>query len=169
MRINENEIFKSLLVNMKLGYSHLEFYENILPFIIRYYYSLNYDDEKNELIFSNLLEQSISYESFIVSKVNNLNDLKEYIINKINRVKMIFNMIDLFSNSYFNNNHDNNKIDNLYIINNFIVNTFAKKFKYFNKKLNIIATKDYSKYLDTLLENKSSISKTRRSTVEWSY
>ena len=164
---NENEIFKSLLVNMKLGYSHLEFYENILPFIIRYYYSLNYDDEKNELIFSNLLEQSISYESFIVSKVNNLNDLKEYIINKINRVKMIFTMIDLFSNSYFNNNHDNNKIDNLYIINNFIVNTFAKKFKYFNKKLNIIATKDYSKYLDTMLENKLSISKTRRSTVEF--
>ena len=156
----ENEkIFKLLLVNMKLGYSHIEFYQNILPFIIRYYYSLNYNDDKNEMIFSNLLEESIHYESFVVSKINNLNDLKEFIINKINRVKMIFNIIENFNNSYSDNNNDsndsndNNKIDNLYIINNFIINTFAKQFKYFNKKLNIIATKKYSDNLDKLLKN----------------
>lgn len=164
---DENEIFKSLLLNMKLGYSHLEFYENVLPFIIRYYYSLNYNDKNNELILTNLLEQSINYESFVVSKINNLNDLKEYIINKVNRVKMIFTMLDIFSESNSNNNKDNTKIDNLYIINNFIVSNFSQNFKYFNKKLNIIATKNYSNNLDKLLENNSSKNRSRRCTVEF--
>ena len=164
--MDEENIFKSLLVNMKLGYSHLEFYERVLPFIIRYYYSLNYDDEKNEMIFSNLLEQSISYESFVVSKVNNLSDLKEYIINKLNRVKMIFTMMEMFGNSFYNNNHDNNKIDKLYLINNFITNTFPTKYKYFNKKLNIIATKNYSDNLDKLFGDRNMV-KSRRSTMEY--
>ena len=149
---NIDDTFKLLLNNMKLGYSHLEFYNNILPFIIRYYYSLNYDDDKNELIISNLIEESLNYESFIVSKVNNLKDLKNYLMNKIKRIKMIFNMLELFENSYYNN-HDNNKIDNLYIINNFISNTFSKNYKYFYKKLNIIATKNYSENLEKLFEN----------------
>ena len=164
---DENEIFKSLLLNMKLGYPHLEFYENVLPFIIRYYYSLNYNDKKNELILTNLLEQSINYESFVVSKINNLNDLKEYIINKVNRVKMIFRMLDIFSESKSNNNKDNSRIDNLYIINNFISSTFEKDFKYFNKKLNIIATKNYSNYLDKLLENNLNKNRSRRGTIEF--
>ena len=163
---DSEETFKLLLNNMKLGYSHLEFYNNILPFIIRYYYSLNYDDEKNEMIFSNLLEQSISYESFVVSKVNNLSDLKDYILNKLGRVKMIFSMMEMFGNSFYNNNHDNNKIDKLYLINNFITNTFPTKYKYFNKKLNIVATKNYSDNLDKLFGEKN-IEKSRRSTVEF--
>ena len=149
----DEETFKLLLNNMKLGYSHLEFYNNILPFIIRYYYSLNYDDDKNELIISTLIEESINYESFIVSKVNNLKDLKIYLLNKISRIKTIFKMLDIFENSYCNNNHDNNKIDNLYIINNFITNTFSTQFKYFNKKLNILATKNYSDNLEKIFEN----------------
>tara|TARA_B100001121_G_scaffold310514_1_gene342018 strand:+ start:3817 stop:6369 length:2553 start_codon:yes stop_codon:yes gene_type:complete len=154
---DNEETFKLLINNMKLGYSHLEFYNNLLPFIIRYYYSLNYDDEKNELILSNLLEESISYESFIVSKVNNLSDLKDYLVNKVKRIKMIFTMVEVFKNSYFNNNLDDNKIDNLYIINNFISNTFSKNYKYFNKKLNIIATKNYSDNLDKLFSNNNNL------------
>lgn len=164
----DNEIvFKLLMNNMKLGYSHLEFYNNVLPFILRYYYSLNYNDDNNEMIFSNLLEQSISYESFIVSKINNLNDLKDFLLNKMERVKIIFSMLEIFSNSFTNNNiNGDSKIDNLYLINNFIVNTFSKKYKYFNKKLNIIATKNYSNYLDKMLDSKN-INKNRRSTAEY--
>ena len=64
-------------------------------------------------------------------------------MNKVKRIKMIFTMCDVFKNSYYNNNHDNNRIDNLYIVNNFISNTFSKNYKYFNKKLNIIATKNF--------------------------
>jgi hypothetical protein len=162
------EVFKLLIQNMNLGYSHLEFYEKILPFTIRYYYSLNYDDNKNELIFSNLLEQSINYESFAVAKISNLNGLKDYLLNKVSRVKMILTMLELFSNSYCNNNFENNKIDKLYIINNFISNNFSNKFKYFNKKLNIIATKDYSNYLDKLLSNTNSKeNRNRRGTLEY--
>ena len=144
---SNEEIFKLLKINMKLGYSNLEFYNNIIPFIIRYYYSMNYDDNNNEIIFTNLLEHSISYESFVISKINDIHGLEEYIKQKCIRVKMIFEMINDFIQNYNSNNDDN-----LSKINNFINRTFNIKYKYFYKKLNIIATKEHIKYLSELCQ-----------------
>jgi hypothetical protein len=130
---NDNIMFKELILNMKLGYSQIEFYDNILPFIGRYSQSLNYE-YSNKFLLSKLLDESITYESFILAKITNLENLKEFIIIKTNRIKIIFDIIDDFFENYNNNLY--NDIYKYFL--DFIDDDFNKKYKYFSKKINLV-------------------------------
>ena len=52
---------------------------------------------------SNLLELSLNYESFSVSKIDNISDLEEYINKKTDRIKLGYKMIETIQ-EIFNDN-----------------------------------------------------------------
>jgi hypothetical protein len=147
--LTDDDIFRNLVKNMKLGYRQVEFYENLIPFVIRHCHSLNYI-QGNDLFLSNILESSLSFESFIVAKITSLSNLNQYLKSKIERIKTIFNIIEEFDNSV-NNQAVTNKIQYFHLFKEFIKDTFNKKYKYFNKKLNIILGQNNEKGLLELM------------------
>jgi hypothetical protein len=154
---NDNMIFKQLITNMNFGYRQLEFYENILPFIIRYSQHINYENP-NIYLLSNLLEESISYESFTLSKIQNLNELEKFIISKTERIERLFSIIE---NIKLYNIPSEDCKDNIYYkIYNFIKTDIVTKYPYFNKKINIIF-KTLDEYIiqDYIEDNKYNLRK----------
>lgn len=79
---NLDEKLKQLINNMEVGYKYWEYYTNVLPFILKY---ANYTP--NEIYMSTMFEKSININSFLVCKINNICDLKEFIEKKYQRIK----------------------------------------------------------------------------------
>ena len=93
--MNQDTELKSLIVNMKIGYNQLEFYENVLPFIVRHFFSIDYKNQ-NKIFLSYILEEAIHYESFLIAKISNIKDLEDFINRKSDRIKMMFDMVSEF-------------------------------------------------------------------------
>jgi len=83
---DDNEILQQLIYNMEVGYKYWEYYTNVLPFILHFAKSLYYINNDDNYI-SSVFEKSLNIDSFLVSKVNNICDLKQFIQKKINRIK----------------------------------------------------------------------------------
>uniref|UniRef100_A0A6C0J3L1 Uncharacterized protein n=1 Tax=viral metagenome TaxID=1070528 RepID=A0A6C0J3L1_9ZZZZ len=146
----QEDIFLHLKNNMKIGYQYYEFQNNLLPFIIKKAHSLHYKSNNSKYL-SSLFSKSINYESFIISHVNNLSDLEEYIINKINKIDLISKLISDFKKTLKNNNElytQQLKGFSLFLKSD----NFKYNYKYFNKKLNIILPNLDKKYIDELLD-----------------
>ena len=120
---NDNdEKFQQLICNMEMGYKYWEYYTNIMAFIIQYIKNLYYKTN-DELYLSTIFEKSLNIDSFLVSKINTMCDLKQFIEKKINRLKDAIEIkknmsfpIDIieFGRIYEQNNYINKKIQ--YII-----------------------------------------------------
>ncbi len=122
-----DERLQQLIINMDSGYKYWEYYMNLLPFIIQYSKNLYYNTN-DDLYLSSIFEKSINIDSFLVSKISNMCDLKQFIEKKIKRIreafeiknKIIFpielNTIELFkfSKTIEQNNYINKKLQ--YII-----------------------------------------------------
>jgi len=83
---NLDEAFKQYIYNMEVGYKYWEYYTNVLPFILNYARSLYYTNN-NENYISPIFEKSLNIDSFLVSKINNIFDLKQFIEKKISRLR----------------------------------------------------------------------------------
>lgn len=148
---DREEEFKQLVENINIGYSYIEFYENMVPFILRYFYSLNYQD-KNVLYISNLLEQLLNYESFTISKIHNIKELEDYIKIRTDRIKFMFQISETIKTKI--NNVDINVQEIYKAIYSFISENSINDYKYFIKKLNIICENNIDMYLFELISPK---------------
>jgi hypothetical protein len=119
---DDDEKLKQLITNMEVGYKYWEYYTNLLPFISNYIKSLYYNT-KDELYLSNIFEKSLNIDSFLVSKISNICDLKQFIDKKINRLREAYDIknkmsfpIDIseFGRMLEQNNYINKKLQ--YII-----------------------------------------------------
>ena len=148
---NDKEIeFKQLIENINIGYSYIEFYENMIPFILRHFYSLNYQD-KNVLYISNLLEQLLNYESFTISKIHNLKELEDYINIRKDRIKFMFEISEKIKSKLNNDYSQDNLFNSIY---SFINENINKNYKYFIKKINIICENNIENNLEELVSPK---------------
>jgi|SaaInlStandDraft_7_1057024.scaffolds.fasta_scaffold02764_1 hypothetical protein len=147
--LDKDEYFKKLIMNIKLGYSHLEFYENTIPFIIRFSENINYN-KKQQKFFSNIFTESLNYESFIASQISNLNELEIYIKYKIERIENIFDIINDFED-YISKFNLSPPIQNN-LIKYISSYQFINKYKYFNKKINIVIPKNKDQYLFSMIK-----------------
>ncbi len=153
---NLDDKFKQLINNMEVGYKYWEYYTNLLPFILKY---ANYIP--NEIYLSTMFEKSINIDSFLVSKINNLYDLKEFIDKKIQRINdaldiknslMLPMNINTFMKTFENNGYILKKMQYMKIktshnikkllnivddINKNSVNLFLNKIFTYNEKLDI--------------------------------
>lgn len=145
--LSNDEILKKLITNMMLGYKYIEFYDNIIPFIIRRAHNMNYE-YKSDIYSITLLEESLNYESFITAKINNMVNLDTYIVKKINRINSIVDIMKDFAKIV---NKENNII--LQFIQYILSNEFSLKYPYFYKKINIMIVNNREYYLTELLKN----------------
>ena len=90
--MSESEYLICLVQNMNVGYKNWEFNNNIIPFIIRHTHVIHYQ-EKDESYLYSIFEKSLNINSFIISQINNIDDLTQYINKKINRIKKIYGWI----------------------------------------------------------------------------
>ena len=115
---DNDEKIKELIINMDVGYKYWEYYTNIMPFIIQYCKNLYYISN-DEIYLSSILEKSMNIDSFLVSKISNMNDLKQFIEKKIKRIKEAYEIknsiifpVDIidFGKTFSNNNYIYKKI-----------------------------------------------------------
>ncbi len=120
--VDNDERLKQLISNMEVGYKYWEYYTNILPFITQYTKNLYYITN-DELYLSSIFEKSMNIDSFLVSKINTMCELKQFIEKKIKRMKEAYEIknnmifpIDIceFGKIFEQNNYINKKIQ--YII-----------------------------------------------------
>ena len=138
--LSDEAYLMALKQNMDLGYRYWEFYNNIVPYIIRTSQSIHYKS-KEDYYLSSLLEASLNYESFTVSKVNSLNDLNQYINKKVDRIKLAYKMLDEYKVTVQNYNSNTEKDLRICygLLNDFILSEkFSTEYGYFNKKLNML-------------------------------
>jgi hypothetical protein len=177
---DNDEKFKQLITNMEVGYKYWEYYTNIMPFITQYCKNLYYTTN-NELYLSSIFEKSMNIDSFLVSKINTMCDLKQFIDKKIKRLKEAYDIknsiafpIDItdltnFGKTFEQNNYINKKIQYIIktrtiynmkkllncdsIITENIANEFINKIFTYNEKLDIkILPKNYIGY-ELLMDN----------------
>ena len=119
---DNDERLKQLITNMDVGYKYWEYYTNILPFITHHTKNLYYTTN-DELYLSPVFEKSMNIDSFLVSKINTMCELKQFIDKKIKRMKEAIDIknnmtfpIDIceFGKIFEQNNYINKKIQ--YII-----------------------------------------------------
>lgn len=156
---SNEEYFIKLVNNMNYGYKYYEFYNNILPFIIKRCY-IRFNDNKDNYYLSPYIEKSIYYESFISSNINNLHILDSYIDVKINKIKIM----DELEKHLIDNINDNKLLVSSYLKIFFEVNDTITKYGYFYKKYNIIVrNNDSERIINDMLD-----SYTTRSTMDYS-
>ena len=143
---NNDEYLKKLISNMNLGYKYHEFYNRVVPFIIRRTYSLKYEN-KIDMFMLNIFEESLNYESFNVYKINNINKLDEYILQKIEKISKIYNIINDMS-KYIEKNSN--------YLNFFFTKKFISTYPYINKKIEIITNNNKKEYLEFMINNELS-------------
>jgi hypothetical protein len=160
-----DEKFKQLIINMEVGYKYWEYYTNIIPFITQYCKNLYYTTN-DELYLSPIFEKSMNIDSFLVSKINTMCDLKQFIDKKIKRLKEAYDIknsitfpIDItdltnFGKIFEQNNYINKKLQYIIktrtaynmkkllknsdsIITETIANEFINKLFTYNEKLDI--------------------------------
>jgi len=116
-----------LIKNMNVGYKYWEFYNNIIPFIIRHAYTLHYM-VKEEIYLSNLFEKSLNIDSFIISKINNIDSMTTYIERKVTRIKKALYWLNSFEYPI-----------NITTLHQIITSTdFIDNYDYINKKIHVI-------------------------------
>lgn len=94
---NDNNIkLNELLTNMDVGYTHWEYYNNMLPFIITFIKSLYYDT-KDEIYLNHAFEKSFNIDNFMAAKITNMNDMTQYIDKKFQRFKAAYMWINEIS------------------------------------------------------------------------
>ena len=132
---NKVEIFNKLLKNLSLGYTYLEFYEKIIPFIENIFediYSKELEDNNENI--ENLkisLINIINYESFSKNNINTYEKLTTFIKNKLNKIKLGYKLVNELNNIE-KKDYENKILD-------FICSKkFKKEYKYIEKKLRII-------------------------------
>jgi hypothetical protein len=144
---NDNdEKLRQLINNMEVGYKYWEYYTNLMPFISNYIKSLYYNT-KDELYLSNIFEKSLNIDSFLVSKINNMCDLKQFIDKKINRLREAYKIKNTI-NFPLNITNEND------------LSTFAKIFEqnnYINKKIQYIIKTNTVYNMKKLLDIKNGI------------
>uniref|UniRef100_A0A6C0HVY1 Uncharacterized protein n=1 Tax=viral metagenome TaxID=1070528 RepID=A0A6C0HVY1_9ZZZZ len=177
---DNDEKLKQLITNMDVGYKYWEYYTNILPFITQHTKNLYYINN-DELYLSPVFEKSMNIDSFLVSKINTMCELKQFIDKKIKRMKeaidiknnMIF-PIDIceFGKIFEQNNYINKKIQYIIktrtaynikkllncdsIIKETNANDFINKLFTYNEKLDIkTLPKNYIGY-ELLMDNYNS-------------
>jgi hypothetical protein len=89
--LDNDEKFKQLITNMEVGYKYWEYYTNVMPFITQYTKNLYYTTN-DELYLSPTFEKSMNIDSFLVSKINTMCDLKQFVEKKIRRLKEAFDI-----------------------------------------------------------------------------
>jgi len=123
--------FSHMVTNMNIGYKYWEFYNNIVPFIVKQLYTMH-NIMKDDIYLTSCFEKSINIETFISLKINTANDLYNYIGKKISRIKKIYEWIETQTFPI--------SVDNLYTIIN--SSKFNETYDYINKKIiNIINDK----------------------------
>ena len=95
---NMDTKLNELITNMNVGYMYWEYYTNILPFIIQYtktlYNEIPTESSLSELYISTIFEKNLNIDSFILSKINNMNELKQFIEKKIDRINSAYIIIE---------------------------------------------------------------------------
>ena len=66
---------------MNYGYKYYEFYERVVPFIIKRAHNLNYNTKIDVFMF-NIFEELLNYESFNIYKINTIKKVDNYIKRK---------------------------------------------------------------------------------------
>jgi hypothetical protein len=140
---SKDEYLKKLINNMNLGYKYYEFYETVVPYIMKNICNIEYKNKINVFMI-NIFEESLNYESFNLYKINTVNKLNEYIIHKMDEIQQIYNVI----NDY-NNYSEKNNNSNFYSL--LISKDFCSKYSYFNKKINIICNNNKKQYLNLMI------------------
>lgn len=155
---NKNTIFNKLYKNLSLGYTYLEFYEKMIPFIENISNNLNFencnnqnnslekiiDSKTNEEYLKNTLINIIHYESFMKHRVNTYDKLIIFIKQKMEKVNLGNRLINELTNEYDNENDKNKEegknIETLkkILFQKIYSNDFIKKYKYFDKKIRLI-------------------------------
>ena len=181
---NDNcEKLQQLINNMEMGYKYWEYYTNIMPFITQHVKTLYYTTN-DELYLSPIFEKSLNIDSFLVSKINNMCDLKQFIEKKKHRLREAIDIknkmtypIDIsdlseFGRIFEQNNYINKKmqyiiktrtaynmkrlLNNIDSITDLIAIEFITKLFTYNEKLDIkILPKNYIGY-ELLLDNYNS-------------
>ena len=118
---------QSLITNMNVGYKYWEFYNNIVPFIIKYTH-LIYNTVKDDIYLNKIFQKSINVENFIVAKINTIDDLKDFICNNIKNIKQSYEFVKTLEYPL--------TLDSLY--QTIISSEFIDKYNYLNQKINII-------------------------------
>ena len=125
--MDNSMIFSNMITNMNIGYKYWEFYNNIVPFIVKQLYTMH-NIMKDDIYLTTSFEKSINIETFISLKINTTNDLYNYIGKKISRIKKINqwvesleypssieNLCTIINSTNFNDTYDhiNKKIINI--------------------------------------------------------
>ena len=136
-KLDPDDYFKVLKKNMRMGYKYYEFKNNMIPFIIKRSHIIHYKSS-NTRCLSSLLKKLLNYESFIVSSLNSIEDLDNYILDKIKKIESGYKINDNFKN--FNKSNTNELFSHkLKKFKTYIKSKdFKNNYSYFNKKLNII-------------------------------
>lgn len=129
--------FNVILSNMNLGYSQYEYYEYMLPFIIRHTERKFYKT-KSDTFFISTLKECLNYESFSNARISSLLELESYINTKLELILDIVHIVEDFNLYILNNNSAIPINDNFFYF--LLSSNFTLKYSYFNKKLNIILT-----------------------------
>ena len=140
---NNDEYLKKLINNMNNGYKYYEFYEQVVPFIIKRANCLKYDSKIDVFMF-NIFEELLNYESFNVYRINTIKKLDNYIKQKMDEISQIEKIINDY-NTY--NEKNSNKLSGFLNSEKFITT-----YPYFNKKIDVICNNHREKYLELMLK-----------------
>jgi hypothetical protein len=138
---NNDEYLKKLINNMNYGYKYYEFYERVVPFIIKRANSFKYESNIDVFMF-NIFEELLNYESFNVYRINTIKKLDDYIKQKIDEISKIQNIINDFN--FYNKKNTN-------LVKFFNTKKFISSYPYFSKKINIICNNNRSEYLESMI------------------
>ncbi len=164
---NMDEKLKQLITNMEVGYKYWEFYTNIVPFILHIARSLY--NTPDDILILNIFEKSLNINSFMVCKIDNMSDLKNYIEKKIkliiNALELknsityrieINNFLNIFTGNKIQSTNDETIIPSSIMINqtneySVINNYISKKIKYIMKNKTILNVKKMLNLSDSMI------------------
>jgi hypothetical protein len=164
---DNDEKLKQLITNMEVGYKYWEFYTNIVPFILQIARSLY--NTPDDILILNIFEKSLNINSFMVCKIDNMSDLKNYIEKKIkliiNALELknsityrieINNFLNIFTGNKIQSTNDETIIPSSIMINqtneySVINNYISKKIKYIMKNKTILNVKKMLNLSDSMI------------------
>ena len=147
----DNEtVFNKLMINMDIGFSYYEFYNNITNFIIKIILIELKSNNIDLLIsFKDILFSSFNYESFIQNRIISFNKLIEYVNYKIKKINNFKKLIENIS-----------KTDNKNIIKILEDLKKLKNDNYIYKKFKLIFNNNFNE--DLLLEYYNDVSYSKK-------
>lgn len=179
-KIDCEEFYGKMIKNFKLGHSYSQYQKNIKKFLYKFI-SIHYENElnslneisNNEIIFINLMYQSIKLKHFITHDINTISKLKTLISNKFNQIeesckfyKELLKNINLKLNSsnfsifqLSNSNTDVNIIDSFFEILKLMIekDSFKKEYNYIFRKFSLMLYKSESNDKDNQYDENNCI------------